>query len=596
MKRSIREHLKTCVSAVRTCYRAAGSIVFWNYLLSALIALLPFISAAALKEITNELAALAALEQPMNRLIFFGACYIAVLLIRNTLTGFQAYSNQIIEEKTTRSVTDQIVKKSTEVEIAYFDRAEYYDQLSIALRFANNVYYLYKMLGDIALSIITVVMTIVLLLDIDLRITMILVMIQIPMLWIQLKNAKRELDTEEDSASDNRRIQYFFSIGLEKQYAKDVRISPLEHLVKRKMDAYTASFLRKQNNMLHKNAAKGIIGDWISYLAMGIALVLAVLDAMHGAISIGDIQYAMNLILLSSGRLENLTVDLAYLKGFLTRVAKYLSFIQTAAESRLHWGSAELDELRSIRFEHVFFRYPNAKEYALQDVSFELRAGERVMLAGLNGAGKSTIVKLLLGLYPAESGEILLNGKKISAFAIEDIRSKVGIFFQDTALYAFTLAENVHMWAPGFEKDEAKLAAALAQSGVSRMIQDWPMGENTDLTKLFSEDGRELSGGQAQKIASARALYHGADFLILDEPSSSLDAKSEEEIFKNAIALSKDRGCLLVSHRLSVSRMMDTILFLEHGRIAECGSHEQLLKKNGRYAHLYRLQADSYQW
>jgi len=122
------------------------------------------------------------------------------------------------------------------------------------------------------------------------------------------------------------------------------------------------------------------------------------------------------------------------------------------------------------------------------------------------------------------------------------------------------------------------------------------MGENTDLTKLFSEDGRELSGGQAQKIASARALYHGADFLILDEPSSSLDAKSEEEIFKNAIALSKDRGCLLVSHRLSVSRMMDTILFLEHGRIAECGSHEQLLKKNGRYAHLYRLQADSYQW
>jgi ATP-binding cassette subfamily B protein len=244
-------------------------------------------------------------------------------------------------------------------------------------------------------------------------------------------------------------------------------------------------------------------------------------------------------------------------------------------------------------FENVGFRYPDSDHWAVRHLSLTLKAGEVVALVGENGAGKTTIVKLLARLYDPTEGRILLDGYDLREYDLADLRRHIGVIFQDFVRFHFTAGENIGAGRIEATDDRNRIQQAAERSLADPIIQRLPQGYDQPLGKRF-QGGADLSGGEWQKIAIARAYMRDAEVLILDEPTAALDARSEYEVFQRFRDLSLGKTAILISHRFSTVRMADRILVLENGQVVEAGSHEQLVASGGRYAELFELQASGY--
>jgi ATP-binding cassette subfamily B protein len=244
-------------------------------------------------------------------------------------------------------------------------------------------------------------------------------------------------------------------------------------------------------------------------------------------------------------------------------------------------------------FEDVGFRYPEAERWAVRNLSFTLRAGEVLALVGENGAGKTTLVKLLSRLYDPDEGRILLDGHPLADYDLEELRLNIGVIFQDFVRYYLSAADNVAVGRIDAREDHARVVEAAHRSMADEVIAKLPRGYEQMLGKLF-KSGVDLSGGEWQKIAIARAYMRDAPLLILDEPTAALDARSEFEVFQRFKELSQGKTAVIISHRFSTVRMADRIIVLDGGRIEEIGSHADLLAANGHYAELFELQAAGY--
>lgn len=246
-----------------------------------------------------------------------------------------------------------------------------------------------------------------------------------------------------------------------------------------------------------------------------------------------------------------------------------------------------------IEFKNVSFRYPATERDILINFNLTIESGEKIALVGENGAGKTTIIKLLLRFYDVTDGEILVNGVNIKEISIEEWHKYIGALFQDFIKYQFTFKENVYLGDLSKDQEEKLLKEAIEQSGADKYLDTLPKGINQVLGKMF-EGGIDLSGGQWQKLALARAFFRNAPFLVLDEPTSAIDAKAEFEIFERVQKLQKDKTVIIISHRFSTVRNADRILVLEGGKIIEEGSHNKLMKRKGLYAELFNIQAQGY--
>jgi ATP-binding cassette subfamily B protein len=244
-------------------------------------------------------------------------------------------------------------------------------------------------------------------------------------------------------------------------------------------------------------------------------------------------------------------------------------------------------------FEQVGFKYPGSEKWAIKNLSFHLKPGEKLALVGENGAGKTTIVKLLANLYAPTEGRILLDGKELNQYDPAQLRQEIGVIFQDYVRFMFTAGENITIGNVQERENRERLEAAAEKSLADSVIETLPKGFEQMLGKRFAK-GVELSGGQWQKVALARAYMREAQLVILDEPTAALDARAEHEVFLRFAELMKNKAAVLISHRFSTVRMADRILFLEHGQLLELGSHEELLAKGGKYAELFKLQARGY--
>ena len=324
-----------------------------------------------------------------------------------------------------------------------------------------------------------------------------------------------------------------------------------------------------------------------------IVIAISVMDVIGKAIGIGDLQYNLSMISRLRSQSQALINNVTDFLNNNARLIELQEFMDIAPQTEKS-GTLTPSSNPKIEFCNVFFCYPNCEEYVLKDCSFTIEPHEKIGLIGLNGAGKSTIIKLMFRFYDPESGCILLDGVNLKEYDVYAVRKVFGVLFQDFVTYCLPLREIIAL--SDFEErfNDEKLKKACDISGVSEVIKDWERGYDSVLGRYYADDGKDLSGGQWQLVGLARAYFKGSEYMILDEPSAALDPISEDRIFEQLYYLSEGKTSVTISHRLSNTTLSDKILVIDDGHIVEQGSHFELLKQDGLYAKLFKLQAEKY--
>ncbi len=398
-----------------------------------------------------------------------------------------------------------------------------------------------------------------------------------------------------DQTPDARRLAYYRDVLLGAEPAQDVRLYGLAPFFGRRYEDLYASTTRAVEGVRGRLMRRVALAQALSAAAMGLTYVYTVWLVTRGRLGVGD-------VVLYGGAITVLQVELrevAIASGSLPGELHFLPslFRVLAAPPDLPRPTVPRPAPRPIAhgivFERVTFAYPGQPTPVLRDVSLRLVPGECVALVGHNGAGKTTLVKLLLRLYDPTAGRILLDGVDLRDYDLDDLRREMGAVFQDFVRYDLTAAENIGLGSLDALDDVDRLLAAAARADADALIAALPRGLETPLGRAFG--GRDLSGGEWQKLALARAMVRDAQLLVLDEPTAALDVRTEHDLYARFRDLTRGRITLLISHRFSTVRLADRILYLDDGRIQEDGTHEDLLARGGAYARLYRLQASQYQ-
>lgn len=332
-------------------------------------------------------------------------------------------------------------------------------------------------------------------------------------------------------------------------------------------------------------------GLLVSLFSLSIYLMV-VLKAYYGAIEVGSVLLYAGFFVQMTTALNTLFSSLVESFTLTEVLSFYFDFLNLEPEEKGSLPVEKRDDNQfEIEFSNVSFKYPGSSEWSLRHVSFKLVIGEKLAIVGRNGSGKSTLVKLLARLYPVTEGKITLNGIEIDKYDLTQYQHILAVVFQDFKLFSFSVAENV---AASHQPDEDRVKKALYIAGVLERVKKMPKGIHTTLYKDIDEEGVEVSGGEAQKIAIARAWYRDAPFVILDEPTSALDPFSEFEVYRRFDELVEDKTSIYISHRMSSTKFATRIIVFEEGKIVEVGNHQDLLSQNGLYAELFKAQASYY--
>ena len=393
----------------------------------------------------------------------------------------------------------------------------------------------------------------------------------------------------------NRRFLYLNNTAADFSYAKDIRLFGASGMIMSQFKRLQADWYA-----VDKKAARAtmVFGALSKIMRLGVffgaILYLAWLTST-GAVNVASLlMYVLTIVNLNDAvsRLFTVITDARQMCRHGHALVQFMGLKDAARGTGGQPLRVDGDTGMEIEFCNVSFRYPSSDDDALKNVSFKLHQGEKVSLVGRNGAGKSTIIKLLCRFYVPTQGEILLNGVNIEAYDHEAYMKVISAVFQDFVTFEFPIRENITMSSDG---DQGRLERAAAQSGLAGELVALPLGTETTLGKSFDPEGTILSGGQMQKLAIARAIYHKAPLLLLDEPSSALDPMAEEQIYMRLQDIAGDSCVIYISHRMSSCQFCDRVLVLQGGRLAEEGTHQALLAQNGHYAELFHAQAQFYE-
>ena len=487
----------------------------------------------------------------------------------------------------------QIIRKINTLDISYFDNPDFYDEM---LR-ANNDSQALQTLTWVAVNLISgLIQTVscaVILTRVSWAIPVFLILLNIPSMVVERKYIKINYDWQRSRASQQRKMNYFKDLLKTKTYAKDVRIFNLQ-------DYFCGGFIKtwktwfgEKKRIAYKRSLYSSLANALPQVGTTSVLVYIGIKIINRVFTIGKFTFFSSMTSQFTSGIGGIFGSITSVYENELKLEHYKKFLKW--EPRLSEnGTLNPAAPVNIEFRNVSFRYPGTDRYILKNVCFRIQAYEKVALVGVNGAGKSTVIKLILRLYDPTEGEIYLNGINAKEYDAKQYHRLFGVVFQDFSNYAFTLKESIELSDIEHKNDVRKLIRSCEAAGIGNIIKRFPDGLNSYLTKQFSDHGEELSGGEWQKIAIARAYFRDSRFMIMDEPTSALDPEAEYSMYQTLADLSKEKGALFISHRLSSVTMADRILLLENGVISESGTHRELLKKDGRYAYLFRLQAERY--
>ena len=425
-------------------------------------------------------------------------------------------------------------------------------------------------------------------------IAMLYLLTVIPTTVINQKQNEKMFQHSIDSIPEARKKDYYYEILTKVHFAKELRLYNLSGPIKKRFNESWAKIMGARE-MIFNNGFKLLnISTLVSCTGYVGLYAYLIYKTYSGQLSIGGLTaFVGSVFVIANCFTSIVSAVLNYQRVFvdlITAVIEFFDWNDENDEGKIPFEDCEFD----ITFKNVTFRYPNTDKIVLNDLSFTIKSGEKIALVGENGAGKSTIVKLLLRLYEPDEGEILINGVNIRTYDIDSYRKNFSVCFQNVTHYSLSYADNIALSDIYDNSNEVRVINAAKAGGLNDIHKAWSMQLATPLTRYLDESGVELSGGQWQKIGIARAFFRNARLVILDEPSSALDPKAEEQVFNSFSFLCGTKSGLLISHRLSSIMLVDRILFLENGKIKEEGTHHELMKLKGTYAQMYNLQADKY--
>lgn len=402
---------------------------------------------------------------------------------------------------------------------------------------------------------------------------------------------------QEELRPAQRKASYINRVFYLGEYAKELRMSKAKNLLLQKHGDAT-----EEIQSIHRRHAKGFFSVGIlrslvtsTFFDIGVMLLLVYKISVEKSITLGDFAAAMTATWRLFGFIQDLMGRLTNFKEHSLYTEKFRTFLNCEITVKDEPDAKELtDRIEELSLKNVTFTYPGTDRPAVKDVSFTVPKHGKIAIVGQNGCGKTTLVKLITRMYNPTQGELQINGKLATEFSIRSLREKMGTTFQDYKIYAATVGENICMDQVS-ESDEAALCSAAEVSGFTEKVGSLPEGFDTELTREFNEKGTVLSGGEQQKVAVSRAFVRDYDLIILDEPSAALDPLIEYELNRRLAETIPDKTVILISHRLSTVCMADKIYMMDEGRIIEEGTHQELMKLNGKYAEMFRVQAEKYQ-
>jgi ATP-binding cassette subfamily B protein len=396
-------------------------------------------------------------------------------------------------------------------------------------------------------------------------------------------------------APETRQVNYLSRLLTEDTAVKEIKLFNLGGALLRRYTTLFDKFFHEDKALALRRATAGFSLGLIATLGFYGSYAWIVWHTVQGKISLGDMTLYLAIFRQGQSTFQSILSAVGNIYENNLFMANFFDFL--ALEPRLKIAGQQRKlaiPLRGgIEFRGVGFRYPGSDEWALRGVDLTIRPGEKIALVGHNGAGKTTLIKLLSRLYDPSEGSVLIDGIDIRDLEPLELQQRIGVIFQDFVRYHLPVRENIGFGQIDAMDDPERIAAAARKSGADAVIADLPAGYETMLGRWFRE-GHELSLGQWQKIALARAFMREADILVLDEPTASVDAQTEYEIFQHFKALTDGKMAILISHRFSTVRMADRIAVLQEGRITELGTHEELLRREGTYAQLFSMQAEGY--
>lgn len=558
--------------------------------------IIPVISVFYTKLIVEGIQSSQSRETLIFRILILSCCCIVCFVLSNLASAYADGMMMSLRQ----NEFNRCAKMMRNVDYHYIEDPKFQDKIQVGFNALQSdgrgFQKVYKLLGSIFTKGITLVLFFMILAAFDVRMLIVCVVCTILISFIRCKASDYEHSKEEEEAKAARQVYKLNDNCSDFAYGKDIRIfdykKHLSELIKEKIEKLL-EVISDVENMKYKYSLFEIP---IFLVQDGYALYRILNGYYSGRFDLSEVTLALSVMTSLSNIIKEFSVDFSSMMTDLKLSCTYFDMIEDNSFYTKDTGKLAFDQIEpiEIEFKNVWFRYPNSEKYILKDFNFKIKAKEKLAIVGTNGAGKTTIIKLLCGLFDCERGQILMNGIDIKEFSKSELYKMFGTVFQDFEIFPCSILENV-IGKEKTESSRAKGLDVLYRVGLKEKIEELPFGANTLCVKVVNEEGIDLSGGQKQKIAIARALYKNANVVILDEPTSALDALAEAEIYQSFNDLVENKTAIYISHRLSSTKFCDRIAFFDQDGLKEVGTHEELMALHKGYYHMFKVQGQYYQ-
>ena len=535
-----------------------------------------------------------------ERLILFAALIVANNVGMTLIDNVFNRVTSVLREKSSNGMMKLMSEKVMNLEYSYLENPTYLDLKERAVFAINNQGAISQMVTVVFQTLsqaLTMAGLITILATLGPVLILVLIVGTLLMLWIYSSVSKIQMKVMQEIVPINRRYGYYMDTATDKVTQKDIRLYNMSDMITGRIMQFSKDTCDEFDKMQVKTGKAlgqmGAVSEGISAFSYAYVGFRTLSDFFGPKLTLGALTMYVSATINVSNMVLSLGESIIGVIQFLGFLDPYMEFMALSEETKQVDGVPFTGDVETVEFKNVTFTYPNAEKAVLKNISFSVKKGEKISIVGLNGAGKSTLVKLICRMYKADSGEILVNGKNIYDYDYLSYMNTISAVFQDYRLFNFTIAENISCQEQ--DADNSRIENLVDEVGLREKIAELPQGILSRYGKDYDQEGIELSGGQGQKIAIARALYKKASMVILDEPASALDPIAEAEIYEKFNSLVEDKTAIYISHRMSSSVFCDKILIIDGGTVADYDTHENLMKKTeSLYYKLFQSQAENY--